>query len=277
MQERMPVLREEKQRPRSSRKLLFFLLLLFVTLLVVLFFRSSLSKIATIEIVGNKALSADEIGQAAGIAAGDSFFGFRVTTVESRVKQLPAAETVTVTKKFPGSLRIAVQEYPHVAFEIRPTGEKEMLLSNGLAIPVSDNNIVMDKPILSGWDENNPLKDKLCEALRRISDKLLAEISEIRPSPTHTYEDKIKMYTRSEYEVYTTIKYLPDKIQYLDEMIDQMSDKNAGSGVLELLEANTYIPFEMYYGKQQGTDAKKNGAAAGDQRTDTKESQKKGN
>ncbi|MEF3305544.1 cell division protein FtsQ/DivIB [Paenibacillus sp. GYB003] len=272
MQERMPVLREEKPRPRrGSRKLLFFLLLLFVTLLAVLFFRSSLSKIASIDITGNKALTAEEVGQAAAIAIGDNFFGFRSSAVENRIRQLPAVESVTVTKKFPGSLRIAVQEYPHVAFQIRPTGEKEMVLANGLALPVKERNIVMDKPILSGWDDANPWKLELCGALRRISDKMLAEISEIRPSPTNTYEDKIKMYTRSQFEVYTTVTYLPDKIQYVEEMIDfQVMDKQTDPGVLELLEADTFIPFEMYYGKPQGT-------AAGGQKSDAKDPQKKGN
>jgi cell division protein FtsQ len=281
LQERMPVLREERKKSRrGSRKLLFFLLLLFVTLLAVLFFRSSLSKIAQIEIVGNMALSAEEIGQASGIANGHNFFGFRTSTVEKRIEQLQAVERVEVRKKFPGSIRISVAEYPRVAFQIRPDGDKEMLLSNGMAIPVKDKSIVVDKPILSGWDDSNPWKVKLCETLRKIPDKTLAEISEIKPSPTKTYEDKIKMYTRSQFEVFTTVTYLPDKILYLDEMIEQMSDKDVNSGVFELLEANTHIPFDQYYGKQEttkDTDAKKNGSSSNGQKTDAKDQQKKGN
>lgn len=264
MQERMPVLREEKKKTRSSGKLLFFLLLLFVTLLAVLFFRSSLSKIAQIDIEGNSVLSAEEIGQAAGVVSGDNYFVVRPSAVEARVKQLPAVENVTVRKTFPGALRITVQEYPRVAFQIRPDGTKEMLLANALAVPVKDN-VVVDKPILSGWDDGNVWKAKLCETLRGISEKMLAEISEIKPSPTPTYEDKIKMYTRTQFEVYTTVTYLPDKIQYLDEMIEQMADKSVDSGVFELLEANTHIPFDQYYGTQQSS------------KTDTGDAPKKSN
>ncbi|GAA3403957.1 cell division protein FtsQ/DivIB [Paenibacillus hodogayensis] len=266
MQERMPVLREERPRIRSSRKLIFFLVLLFITLLAVLFFRSSLSKVAQIDIQGNSALSAEEIGQAAGIENGDNFFGFRSAAVEARLRKLPAIEKATVRKKFPGSLTLIVEEYPRVAFQIRPDGQKEMLLANGLAIPVKDNGIVVDKPILSGWEEGSEWKLKLCQTLRLISDKTLAEISEIKPSPTYTYEDKIKMYTRSQFEVYTTVTYLQDKIQYLSEMIEQMSDKSVDSGVFELLEANTHIPFEQYYGtadSSKNADGKKGNAPAG--------------
>lgn len=247
MQERMPVLREERKKSRSSRKLIVFLLLLFVTLLAVLFFRSPLSKVSSIEIVGNAALSAETIGQAAGIENGDNYFGFRSSTIEQRVRQLAAVESVETSKSFPGSVRITVKEYPRVAFQILPSGEREMLLSNGLAIPVRDKSIVVDKPILSGWSADDPWKLKLCETLRKIPDKTLAEISEIKPAPTRTYEDKIKMYTRSQYEVYTTVTYLPEKMLYLEEMIAQMADKDVDSGVFELLEANTHIPFEQYY------------------------------
>jgi len=253
-------------------------------LLVVLFFRSSLSKIAQIDIEGNSVLSASEIGQAAGVANGDQFFGIRTTVIEERVRQLPAVERVTVRKKFPGLLSIAVQEYPHVAFQIASNGEKQMLLANGLAVPVKDGSIVVDKPILSGWSDDNVWKAKLCATLRNISDKMLAEISEIKPSPTNTYEDKIKMYTRSQFEVYTTVTYLPDKIQYLDEMIEQMADKSVDSGVFELLEANTHIPFDQYYGQQQelsnGADGQKNGSSSNADasgKADSKDTQKKPN
>lgn len=273
MQERMPVLREEKRRSRSSRKLVFFLLLLFVTLLVVLFFRSSLSKVAQIEIDGYSVLTAEQIGQASGINNGDNFFGFRSSTIEARVKQLQAVEQVTVRKKFPGSIRIIVQEYPGVAFQIRPTGERDILLSNGLAVPVNGQNFIMDKPILSGWVDSDPWKLKLCETLRHIPDKMIAEISEIKPSPTKTYEDKIKMYTRSQFEVYTTVNYLPDKLQYLDEMIQQMADKDVNSGVFELLEANTHIPFEQYYAKQEDNSDTKRSST----KTDPKDTPKKAN
>lgn len=281
MQERMPVLREEKKRSRSSRKLLFFLLLLFITLLAVLFFRSSLSEIARIEITGQSALAPEEIGQASGVVVGDNFFGFRSASVEERIRQLPAVEGVIVRKKFPGLLKIEVSEYPQVAFQVNASGGRELLLANGLAVPAKDASLVTDKPILSGWRDDDPWKTQLCEALRRIPDNLLAEISEIKPSPTNVYEDKIKMYTRSQFEVYTTVKYLPDKIKYLEEMMQMMDEQKVDSGVLELLEANTFIPFEMYYDPKKnvpnGSDSKSNGSKTDGTKTDAKDTQKNAN
>lgn len=255
MQDRMPVLREKPRRSRSSRKLLTFLLLLFITLLAVLFFRSSLSKVALIEISGNSVLTAEEVGQASGIAAGSNFFGFSSNAAEKAVQQLSAVESVTVRKHFPGLVRIEVHEYPKVAYRLGSGGGMEMLLANGLIFPVSGPAAVLDKPILSGWSEDDPQLRKLCEALRTIPDKLLAEISEIKPAPTKTYEDKIKMYTRSKFEVYTTVSYLPEKLPYLDEMIERMADKEVDSGVFEMLEVNTHIPFELYYEKPAAANA----------------------
>ena len=250
MQEKVPGLREQKPRKTGSRKLRFFLFLLFTVLLAVLFFRSSISKVSQIDITGNVFLPREEIGQAAGVAIGESYFTVRPSSVEERIRQLRAVRSVSVTKSFPGVVRIEVEEHPLVAYQFSASGEKEAVLANGQTFPAADAKKVMDKPVLAGWDDADPWKMKLCETLAQIPDKLLAEISEIRPSPTTTYEDKIKMYTRSQFEVYTTVTYLPDKIQYLEEMILQMREKEIESGVFELLEVNTHIPFELYYGSQ---------------------------
>ncbi|MDF2814546.1 MAG: cell division protein FtsQ, partial [Paenibacillus sp.] len=265
-QEKMPVLREEKPRRRSNRKLLWFLFLLFVVLLAVLFFRSSISKIERIEITGQELLPEDTIRSSLGIQPGDHFFGIRSGALKDRVKQLPLVQDVEVSKKFPGLVKIKVKEYARVAFQFGADGRMEAVLANGLTVAAGVGQAVqLDKPILTGWKADDPWLRKLCEALASIPSTLLAEISEIKPSPTSTYEDKIKMYTRSPFEVYTTVSYLAQKMTYLEEMIAQMREKEVESGVFELLEVDTHTPFEQYYNLKpsptpnSGKDTKKNG------------------
>lgn len=265
IQEKMPVLREEKPRRRGSRKLLWFLLLLFIVLFAVLFFRSSISKIATIDITGQELLPVETVRQSLGVQPGDHFFGIRTAALKERVKQLPMVEDVKVTKRFPGLIKIHIKEYARVAFQFTAEGKMEAILANGLAVPTGGQAVMMDKPILTGWRADDPWRLKLCEALARIPTAMLAEISEIKPSPTKTYDDKIKMYTRSQFEVYTTVTYLPDKIPYLEEFIARMKDNNVESGVLELLEADLHTSFDQYYNIKPsptptpGKDTKKNG------------------
>jgi cell division protein FtsQ len=248
--EKIPALREQKVRSRSNRKLIVFLFLLFFTLLAVLFFRSPISKIERIEVAGNALLSEEQIVQASGTRIGDHFFAVRSSSVASRIKAMPVVRDAKVKKRFPGVLRIEVSEYPPVAYQLKADGNVEALLANGVAVP-ADRFAPMDKPLLTGWSDSDPWKQKLCEALGKIPPELLADISEIRPAPTPAYEDKIKMYMRSQFEVYTTVTYLPDKMPYLPQMIAEMRKKNVNSGVFELLEVDTHVPFDLYYGGKE--------------------------
>jgi cell division protein FtsQ len=104
---------------------------------------------------------------------------------------------------------------------------------------------MIDKPILRGWDDEDPVKKELTKALAEISPEKLADISEIKPEPSSSYPDKIMIYTRSFFEVVTTVGYLPEKVNYLDDIITGLQEEDITSGRLTLLEADTHIPFEL--------------------------------
>ncbi|MOA21387.1 Cell division protein DivIB [compost metagenome] len=97
----------------------------------------------------------------------------------------------------------------------------------------------MDKPILTGWEESDPNLAKLCSTLAQIPDSLTSDISEITPSPTLSYPDRIKMYTRSQFEVISAISLLAEKAEYMN-MIMESQDP----GMLTLLDADTYVPYD---------------------------------
>jgi cell division protein FtsQ len=245
--ERIPVIRPDKKQSRSSRKLLFFLFFFFFIVLLILFFQSSISRIATIEIRGNQMVSSEEIGQASGLKTGDHFFGFRSSAVIQRIQALPAVKSATVSKKFPGLIVLEIKEHQRVAFQYSAEGQLEAVLANGYIIPVHGSGIIVDKPVLTGWEKDDPWKLKLCQALAGIADSKLSFLSEIRPEPTVSYPDKVKIYTRSRYEVFTTITYLPEKMDILYALIDEMKQKKVDSGVFELLEVDVHKPFNVYY------------------------------
>ena len=72
----------------------------------------------------------------------------------------------------------------------------------------------------------------------------LVDISEIWPDPTSTYEDRIVFYSRSSFEVTTTVSKLAEKMAYFYEIVDELKDQEQSGGRLILLEADTFIPFE---------------------------------
>ncbi|MGF9912055.1 FtsQ-type POTRA domain-containing protein [Paenibacillus ehimensis] len=270
MEDRLPVIKKPNPKSRSSKKLLLFLFIFFITLLLILFFQSSLSKITEIEIQGQELVSKEEIAQAAAVKAGDHFFSVSSSKVETQVKALKMVESVEVSKKFPGRLIIQVHEYPKVAYQVGENGQIEALLADASVVPVTVQGVALDKPILTGWSKDDPLKVKLCLAMSKLPASYFSDVSEIKPSPTDSYPDKIKIYTRSQYEVQMTIGYLPEKMKYLDSYIASLQSSKISGGVITMLEADYHSPFGKDSDKTNAKDTKD--SADGKESKDNKES-----
>ncbi|SFS84946.1 cell division protein FtsQ/DivIB [Paenibacillus sp. BC26] len=250
MQEKMPVLREPVKRRRSGKKLLAVLFLLFVVILGVLFFNSSISKVATVTIEGQHYLNAAEIRKVAGIAAGDSFFGTSAGKLEARVHTIKAIENVKVTKSFPGSITIHVQEFETVAYTLSKNGEITAILANGTGI-AAGSEMIVDKPILSGWKADDPILAELCKTLSTIPEDSIADFSEIKPEPSPSYKDRIKIYTRTRFEVITAVSLLPEKIPTLNAVIEIQPP-----GLITMLLADKYASFTPEVADNQGISQK---------------------
>ncbi|WP_139997949.1 cell division protein FtsQ/DivIB [Paenibacillus paridis] len=239
MSAQMPVLKEPSRKRMGSPKLLTILILLFVALLAVLFFNSSISKVSEIQIEGTRFVTKEEIGKAAAILIGDAFFRTSSSAIESRVLTLPQINEVKVTKVFPGLLKITVEEYPVVAFELSKQGEMTALLSNGTTVEAdSDVMQLVDKPVLSGWADDDPVKAELTKQLGKITAKQLSDLSEIIPNPSSAYPDRILMYTRTKFEVITAVSVLVEKIDTLNAVIETQEP-----GKITMLLADKYEAF----------------------------------
>lgn len=243
----VPAMKPAAPKPkRGGGKLLRLVIIFFIILFIVLFFKSSLSKISEIRVEGNQLVSADEVKAATGVQPGDNFFTVRTGSVQSMVAKHPFVESAEVEKSFPGVLRVKVKEYQRVAFQLAADGTKEVLLADGSALPVAGQaaNVPMDMPILAGWLPDNPLKAKLCAVLALVPSQYLSDISEIRPDPSSAYQDRIKIYTRSQYQVYTTIEYFAGNIEYLGFVTNELKERGKDSGVITMLEQIRHSSFE---------------------------------
>ena len=150
-----------------------------------------------------------------------------------------------VKKTFPGVIHIQVEEFPKVAFQIDPDGKKQAVLADGGVIAAACwKQIPLDMPILTGWNDKDPNKAALCKVLGEIPQSALSDISEIKPDPSESYPDKIKIYTRSQFEIHTTIAYLPEKIDNLPGYIAGLQEDHITNGVITMLEAEYHTPFE---------------------------------
>ncbi|OAB33902.1 cell division protein FtsQ/DivIB [Paenibacillus glacialis] len=235
----IPVLKSNKPRKmKTSRKIMFILMLFCLVLLAVLFFRSPISRISEIQFQGNVFAKKEQLLQAGDFKVGDQFFGVSATTLEKRLLDVKSVQNVTVDKQFPGVIQIQIQEYITVAYELGQEGSLMAILSNGVMVPVNTSGIAVEKPILTQWDSADPYKVELSQALGAIPNQLTSDISEIMPSPTVSFPDRIKLYTRSKFEVITAVSLLKDKVEYLNQVIETEEP-----GLITMLEADSYVPF----------------------------------
>lgn len=250
----IPVLKENKPKRRASRRIIAILLLLFVAILVVLFFRSPVSQVTEIQFTGSTFSSREQLLQASGLKTGSQYFGVSPSKVESQLLQIKSIQKAVVDKHFPGKINITVQEYPTVAYELGTGGILDAILANGSKVSVNNSGIAVEKPILTKWSASDPNKAELCKVLGSIPNELTSDISEIMPSPTASFPDRIKLYTRSRFVVITAISLLSDKVEYLNQVIE-----TAEPGTITMLEADTYTPFQAPDGNEADQNATTHG------------------
>lgn len=246
---RLPLLKEDKPKKKMSRKITVILLLLFTALLAVIFFRSSISRITIIDFQGSKYSTSEELLAQSGMRVGGQYFAVSAKDVEESLLELKTIQNVTVEKDFPGIIRVKIEEFPAVAYEMEQGGILKAILSSGAAVPVNDTGIAVEKPILTNWDADDPNKAKLCQALASIPNELTSDISEIVPSPTLSFPDRIKLYTRSRFEVITAISLLKNKVSYLNQVIETEQP-----GLIKMLEADSYVPFQVVSDEEEAVE-----------------------
>ncbi|WP_460322897.1 cell division protein FtsQ/DivIB [Paenibacillus sp. YSY-4.3] len=235
----MPVLKQPKPKRKSSKKIAGILILLFLSLLAVLFFRSSLSKISSISFEGSSYTSNEDLLEISGLKIGAPFFGTSSDTIARRMTKIPSIEDAEVDKSFPGGITIRIKEYPLAAYELTVDEGLKGFLANGTKISLGIGSMPMEKPILTGWMADDPNLSKLCQVLAQVPDDQVSDISEIVPSPTLSYPDRIKLYTGSKFEVVTAISLLPKKLEYMNSILESQDP-----GILTMLEADSYVPYE---------------------------------
>ncbi len=240
-------IRMNKSRIYRRRRVRLVLIVLVIAVLVTVFFRSSYNRVTHVYIVGNEYVSLKSILQASGIIEGtDYFIGFPKAKIEqSIIKQVQAVQSVEFVKDFPGKVTLQVHVYPKVAIEFDSSNTWSLVLADGNNWPITDNTSMLDVPILSNWKHDDPNRLLLCKTLSEIEDADLSAISEILPAPSASYPDKIMLYTKLPFEVYTTISYLQNKIVNLDAYLAKLEEQGIKQGVITMLEVDSYAPFDI--------------------------------
>lgn len=241
-QNQLPRLKPFRPSPKGKVRLILVLVGFFLILGIFIFFRSSLAEIKQIDVKGNVFTSKAAILAKADLHLGDSYFAFRSGAVTGRINQIAGMQSSRVERTFPGKITLIVTEKKVAGYQI-VKGQPEVLLENGKALPMTIMQQWVDRPVLSGWEKHPKELKALCRVLATIKTSQLSDLSEIKPMPSEAYPDKLLIYTRSSFEVVTTVSKLKEKLPFLANVVKDLHAKGQKTGRITMLEANTAETF----------------------------------
>lgn len=179
---------ESKRKP--NRKALFLLVLFFLIVMAALFLTSPLSKIRSIEVVGNNQVAKEDILKSSGISIGMNFWQVKPKETDLKIReQVMLVSKADVAVHFPGKVVIAVAEKPVAAILILKGGTFYCLLSDGTVFDKIQNNNGTSLPLLiseRGFqvEIGKRIADsdvqKFCEQIVKVDRSVLDHISDFQ-------------------------------------------------------------------------------------------------
>lgn len=160
---------EQDLKLRKKKKIAIITLFIIFGLIILYFilFQSPIFKINTIDIVGNKNISYNDLMRMTGLKKGTSIFKVDETGMENKIKESPYVENVSVNVIYPSKVFIKVDERKIVA-QISFNDKYLYIDTNGVVIKASslDKNL----PIISGINVNKYEIGKKINALYENND-----------------------------------------------------------------------------------------------------------
>ncbi len=153
-----------KKRERTKKIATWLSILILIIVAITLFLLSPIFSISRIEVKGNTQISSDEIISLSRIEKGMNLFSVNKKHVITNVKENSYIDDVKISRKWPTTLQITVQER-NVELLLEYGSSYAYLDKNGYILEISTENIA-DKPKLRGYktseDQIKP-GNRLCE------------------------------------------------------------------------------------------------------------------
>lgn len=247
---------EEFQDTRKSRRKLsnqgFIGLLLILIILIagVLFIKSSYFTVGSVIVEGNKYVSVEDIYRIADIPEAINIFSLNTTTIKGRLLHDLRIDQIEVSRKFPGTIVISVQERKPMAYVASNYGFLE-LDKQGTVLAVFKNLKQIKVPMLTGIRlENEYVGDKsenqvvknVVNYLSLLDETTLNQFSEINVTPV----GEIIVYTLNSVQIRLgNHERLVDKAKLTNDMLHELDGKKVMVEYIDLNYASPVIKFKQ--------------------------------
>ena len=240
LQDRVPKLKNQKKKNKKpvNQRLILYVSILFLLVLFLIYFRSPLSNIKKISVLGNHYMTDAQVMKESGITYETSYFRVTAHKAEKNLTKRNEIKKVNVKKRFPNKIDIHIEEYVTIGY-INKGGKLQPLLENGKTLDVLPNGkLPVAAPIFEPFKEAK--MKELIEELEKLTPTILRSISEIHYAPKSSNEDHLTLYMNEGYEVSTTIQDFAKRMEAYPLIIKNIEP---GRKVLIDLEVGAYFKY----------------------------------
>ncbi|SHN15042.1 cell division protein FtsQ/DivIB [Gracilibacillus kekensis] len=242
IEDRIPKLKNER-RKKANRKLIFYLLIFFVLIFIVVYLQSPMSYVKNVKVNGLNWVEKEEIIQLSKIEKNTNFWGADSKEMEQAIISHPQVTAVDVSKSFPNTIVIEIDELMHIGY-VDINNKLHPILENGdLLSEVNWSAVIGEVPLLLGFKDNHYLKE-LAEEIGDLSAYVSVLISEIHWIPSDSNPYKVKLYMTDGQEVESSIRNLSSTLNSYPSIVTQLDPKS--EGVIKIDESGAvFTPYKL--------------------------------
>ncbi|MDC3416478.1 cell division protein FtsQ/DivIB [Aquibacillus salsiterrae] len=249
IEDRIPKLKQARKK-KANRRLIFYLSLFFILIGLVGYLQSPLSRVHTIEVSGNNYVDEEDIIDLSGLSTSQNYFSVNTDEVESKVKKHLEIEKVSVSRKFPSTIIISVEEFSRIAY-IQEDNDFYPLLENGATLKSYPlETMPGDAPLLVNFTKQTYLQE-MTKELSELPSSITNLISEVHWQPSEGNPYKVWLFMSDGFEVDGSIRNFANTMKAYPSISAQLD--RSTKGVIRMADGGAvFDPYENI--EKQGND-----------------------
>lgn len=244
---------QQDRRPKRvapSPLIVTLLLVLVILIAAFLFINSTYFSVGSVVVQGNKYMQVDDVYRAAGIPEKINIFRLDTSEIRQRLLRDLRVEEVNVSRRFPATIVISVQERQPLAFATSAYGFVQ-LDKQGVVLAAFKNIKQVNVPIITGIRLGNifvgdrvetvPVKNVLA-FLAALDEPTVNQLSEVHIKPN----GDIVAYTINSITLRLgNSERLAEKAKLTHDIILDIGDRKNAVEYIDLTYASPYIKFRQ--------------------------------
>lgn len=240
-----PTASYRRQKSLAAAVISGMLLVVIILLAGFLLLRSSYFTLGTVVVEGNAYLTAEEVHQIADIPEKINIFRLHTAEIRQRLIKDLRVEEAAVTRQFPATIVIRVQERHPVAYIASGYGFLE-LDKQGMVLAAFKNLKQVQVPMITGYHLDHeyvgdsvqtPVLKPVLEYLAALDEVALQQISEIN---IQAPEQMVAYTTQAAHIRLGNSERMAEKAKFTNSILREMSDKKLR---VEYIDVNYASPF----------------------------------